>query len=333
MNELSVRSVGMVCSVGLDAPSACAAIRARVSRIEELHFHDRTGKPILGAPAREATIGLQGAARLAPMLARAIRECSGNAPVPLLLAVDDLRRPDLGEDRPARLVEEVQRLMGLKFPPPVDVFHEGRTGFFRALQRAADLSKRLDFDGCIAAAADSYLNGRALDWLLEQDRLKTEFNPDGIIPGEAAAALFLQRPKKGRASMMQIAGLGFGEENESPNLARGLADAIRAALASARVELEEVDFRVGGMTGDRRTFMEASTALARLQRVHKDEFELWVPAEKLGDVGAALPACMLVVTATAFAKGYAPGARALVTVSSDSPARAACVVTGGADGM
>ena len=127
-------------------------------------------------------------------------------------------------------------------------------------------------------------------------------------------------------------GIGFGVEESAgkegkPNLAIGLADAMRAALSNAGVLLPDVTFRVGGMTGERRAFMEASTALARIQRVHRDGFELWVPAEMLGDVGASLGACMLVVTAVAFAKGYAPGDNALLHVSSRSRDRAACVVS------
>jgi 3-oxoacyl-[acyl-carrier-protein] synthase-1 len=131
--------------------------------------------------------------------------------------------------------------------------------------------------------------------------------------------------------MLDIMGLGFGEETsvleeDTPNLAVGLADALRRALADAHIPLQEIDFRVGGMTGERQGFMEASTALARIQRVHKDQFELWAPAEMLGDVGAALPACMMVITAVGIAKGYAPGRSAILFVSAYSSQRGACVV-------
>ena len=73
--------------------------------------------------------------------------------------------------------------------------------------------------------------------------------------------------------------------------------------------------------------MEASTALARIQRIHKEDFDLFVPAEYLGDVGAALPACMMVTAAMGFAKGYAPGSSAILFSSSRSKERAACVVS------
>ena len=345
---ISVKSLGMVSSVGLNAASSCAAIRARISRFEELSFHDRaTGQPIIGAPATEATPDRQGYRRLAPMLCRAIRECMTSlnpqlartkGPPLLLVAIDDLERPDYPEDLPRRLLEDVQRTLGIQFPEESKVLAVGRTGFFRAVERARRLLNRLEIDSCIVAGVDSLLNGRALQWLESRDHLKTEDSPDGVIPGEAAAALCLTRPNNNGASMLDIVGLGFGDEasalrEDAPNLAVGLADALRNALADARIPLHEIDFRVGGMTGDRLEFMEASSALARVQRVHKDKFELWVPAEKLGDVGAVLPACMVVVTAVGIKKGYAPGRSALLYASSNSSDRAACVVVAPKEGQ
>ena len=59
---------------------------------------------------------------------------------------------------------------------------------FRALEAARGLLDSRKADACIVAAADSLANGRALDWLQDRGRLKMELYPDGVIPGEAAAA-------------------------------------------------------------------------------------------------------------------------------------------------
>jgi 3-oxoacyl-[acyl-carrier-protein] synthase-1 len=248
--------------------------------------------------------------------------------------VDELDRPDFPADMEPVLFNEVVNALDLNFEISEHSALSacGITGFFQMIERAGRLLARRAVDTCIVVAVDSFLNSSALHWLRDQGRLKTELNSDGMIPGEAAAAVCLMRGEDAQNPMLEVMGLGFGVEESAgnegkPNVAIGLADAIRAALSNADVVLPDVAFRVGGMTGERRAFMEASTALARVQRVHRDGFELWVPAEMLGDVGAALSACMLVVTAVAFAKGYAPGDIALLHVSSRSHHRAACVVS------
>jgi 3-oxoacyl-[acyl-carrier-protein] synthase-1 len=250
---------------------------------------------------------------------------------PLLVAIDEPGRPDYAPDLPERLLEEVGKALGFRFPLPSGVFPGGTTGFFRLLERARQMLAGPTAQGCIVAAVDSLVNSRALHWLEEHGRLKTPFESDGVIPGEAAAAIWVRPAASSGSSLLDIIGLGFGQEpslkeEDRPNLAVGLAEALRAALSDAHLSLPEIDFRVGGMTGERAGFMEASTGVARIQRVHKENFVLWVPAEKLGDVGAALPACMLVITAVAMAKGYAPGGRALLFISARNPERAACVL-------
>jgi 3-oxoacyl-[acyl-carrier-protein] synthase-1 len=340
-STISISSVGMVSSVGLNAVASCAAIRARLSRFEEIPFHDEFGKLIIAAPVPEVVTRQQGYKRLAPMLCRAICECMAahetlenrlkEGRVSLLVTVDELSRPDYPQDLPKRLITEIREIMGASFPQRTTIIAEGKTGIFLAIQRAQKILNNPETEGCIIASGDSLLNVRALQWLESQNRLKTENNSDGVIPGEAAAAFYVTRSSSYSASLLDIVGLGFGNEasvleDDMPNLAVGLANALRNAITDAQIPLNQIDFRVGGMTGERLEFMEASTALARIQRVRKDNFELWVPAEKLGDVGAALSACMFVVTAIGIVKGYAPGSRALLFVSSNSSQRAACVV-------
>jgi len=90
--------------------------------------------------------------------------------------------------------------------------------------------------------------------------------------------------------------------------------------------LQDIDCRVGTVSGGRAEFMEASTAMARIQRVHKDHFEPLRPAEELGDAGAARSACALVATAVGFRKGYAPGASSVTFTTARTSTRAARVM-------
>lgn len=340
---LAIQSIGLVSSVGMNAVSSCAAIRARLSRFEELSFRDQKGNPIIGAPVVELAGKYQGGKRLITMLLDAIRECMNSyqartrqskKSIVLLIAIGDLGRPDYAEGLPAWLLTQVKAQLGAIVSPESAVFSEGETGFFTAFSRARLLMSTGQVDSCIVCAVDSYVNADALKWLEKHDRLKTKTNCDGIIPGEAAGAVLITRPKMDGQPLAYILGLGFGQElscrqENMPNVALGLAEAMRQALKDAAVPLQAIDFRVGGMTGERVGFTEASTALARIQRVHKDEFELWVPAEKLGDIGAALPAAMVIVTVVGMLKKYAPGTRALLFVTQKDAKRAACVVAAG----
>lgn len=332
---LSVESVGMVSSVGLDAASTCAAVRARVSRFEEIPFHDEEDNPIIAACAVEMVGDRQGHRRLGPLLAGALRECIEQAPFPItrdipwFVALDGPDRPDYPDDLQDCLTEALRPLWEAKPPHTVKFFRNDCLSFFQALRDARECLRSGRAEACLVAAVDSLINGGVLEKLETEERLKTEDGSEGCIPGEAAAAILLRKAPSSRG-ILEVAGLGFGDEpsalGKGANKAVGLAAAIKNALADAGISFFDLDFRVGGMTGEQSVFDEASTGVARVQRVHKENFELWVPAEKLGYVGAALPACMLVLTAIGIRKGYAPGRSAVLYGFSRSQLRAACIV-------
>ncbi|HEV3026745.1 MAG TPA: beta-ketoacyl synthase N-terminal-like domain-containing protein [Planctomycetota bacterium] len=336
---MSIRAVGLCSSVGLDAPSACAAIRARVSRFEESDFHDRAGEPIVAAMAPEAVGNRHGHRRLAPLVGEALRDCiaagatvlKGKEPkVPLLVALDGPDRLDYPDDLQKILALEIAPVLkGSTLKSPEFVMR-GPLAFLHALRKAATLIEDKKADAVLVAAVDSLVNRRALRSLEARQRLKTEDHADGVIPGEAAACVLVERPSSGTTAYPDVCGIGIAEEPsvqaKTPNLAVGLAEAIREALRQSGTTLAEVDFRVGGMTGEQSAFAEGATSIARLLTVRKEDFELWLPAEKLGDVGAALPACMLVVAAVGIAKGYAPGNSAILFAGSTSAERGAVVV-------
>ena len=89
---IAVRSTGLVTSVGLSAPAACAAMRCKLTNPTETRFIDSAGEWIMGhrVPLEKPWRGLT---KLAKMAAMAIDEClAGVAPearkdIPLLLCV------------------------------------------------------------------------------------------------------------------------------------------------------------------------------------------------------------------------------------------------------
>lgn len=348
---LSIKSVGMVSSIGSNAFASSAAIRAGISRFEEIPFHDKNGKPIIGAPANEVTENNVGYDRMIPMICNAISECLNhyrpgkslkNDSVFLIIVTDSSSRPDYPKNLSQMIINGLKSIRGFEYYKKTKFYAEGSIGVFRALTEVNNLFQNPDIEGCIVAGVDSMINVAALNWLEKEERLKTEENSDGVIPGEAAAAIWIDRYNPKDRSMLNIAGIGFGSEkslldDDKPNLAIGLSEALANALKNTDISLEVVDFQVGSMTGERSEFMEASTAFARIQRVHKDKFELIIPAESLGAVGAVLPLCMLVDTAVRIQKNYAPGRIGILYDTSHSTEKGACIVfasdTGGDNGM
>ena len=77
--ELDIVSIGMVTAVGLDAPSACAAMRARLDGFQETRFLGPGGDWLVGAPV-PLPRNFIGEKRLAHMAAAAILEAIDDRP-------------------------------------------------------------------------------------------------------------------------------------------------------------------------------------------------------------------------------------------------------------
>lgn len=337
--RLYARSVGLVTAVGLTARSSAAALRSGINRFEEIPFHDVGGRPIIGARVPRVADGLQGLGRYAALLSAAIAdvdlEGSGMpSRLPIVIGIPRSERPG----RPAKL--ETDLLGALESHGRWSFDRErsytvagGNTAGMHGLRRARSILADTDAPAVLVACVDSYLNRKALDHLEVEMRLKTEDNPDGVIPGEAAAAILVTRSRDRQASppLLEIAGLGFGHEEgerpgSTPNTGRGLAAAVKGCLTEAGVTTAATHFRIGDVAGERRRFSEASYASSRTVRESHADYPLWLPAESFGDIGAASGAALLIIAAMAFTKGYAPGPGALCQTASTSGERAAAYV-------
>ena len=88
----------------------------------------------------------------------------------------------------------------------------------------------------------------------------------------------------------------------------------------------DLDYRITDISGEQYQFKEAALAEARLLRQHKEEFDIWHPADCIGEIGAASLPCMLGVALYAAHKGYAPGPRLLAHLGNDDGKRVALVL-------
>jgi hypothetical protein len=85
MSAIAILGSGMVSGVGLNAPAACAAMRAAISGFTETRFKNSSGDWIIGCPA-PLDQSWRGLDRLANLACRQFRNVSG------LLAASN-RRP------------------------------------------------------------------------------------------------------------------------------------------------------------------------------------------------------------------------------------------------
>jgi 3-oxoacyl-[acyl-carrier-protein] synthase I len=335
---LAIVGAGMMTGVGLTAPASCAAIRCAIDNFTETRFMARGGEWIVGS-AVPLEQPWRGQAKLVKMLAGPVRECLDLIPeakpedIPLLVCVAERDRPGRLDNLDNSLFFELQRELGLSFHAESELIAEGRVGGGLALRRARHLlhRPREPHRHVIVSGVDTFLVGPTLAAYDERDRLLTERNSNGFIPGEAGAAILVRRPYKDDGEALVCAGLGFAREaatieSEEPLRADGLVEAIHKALAEAGTTIATIDFRITDISGEQYGFKEASLALSRLLRVRKEEFDIWHPADCIGEVGAAALPCLLGVLFYATRKCYAPGPAMLAHLSNDDGKRTAMVI-------
>lgn len=340
--KVSLPSGGMVCAVGHTAAAACAAIRAGLCGFQDLPYPDDKGEPHRGAPVPGLPWFERSIDRLSALLSMAVGDCLAGAPslgpdpLPLLVGIAEPGRPGgLIASRAAVLLEDVERSLNVRLHPTLSgVIAAGHVAVFRALATARNMVTGGAAPACLVAGVDSYLNAASLRWLNTHFRLKTPTNSDGVIPGEAASCVLVERRARSGGISIGLVGLGFGHEpagimtEEPPLLARGMVAASRGALAEAGLALNDIDLRISDVAGEGYAFKEMALTLQKLQRVRTEAAPLWHPAEAIGDTGAAAGACQIVTAIHAFQKGYVPGPRALLHGSAVGGDRATALLEG-----
>ncbi len=336
MKPLSILSSGMVTGLGLNSQATCAAIRCGINTAEETRFIDDGGEWIMGVHVPLAQ-PWRGRAKLVQMVAPAIQECLAPFPelpteqIPLLLCVAEVDRPGRLKGLDETLLTEIQVEMGKPFHPASSFISKGKIGGIVALQQANQLINDKQCLACLIAGVDTLLIAETLKTYEAQNRLLTSKNSDGFIPGEAGTAVLVARGGETPESTVHCLGLGFGYEAahvnaEEPLRADGLVAAIRAALSNAKLDMGHTDYRITDLSGEQYYFKEAALALARVLRTRKEEYDIWHPADCIGEVGSAMGPAMLGVVLSAARKGYDPGKIALGHMGNADGSRATMIL-------
>lgn len=336
---LDVLACGMVTAVGLDAPSACAAIRSRIDGFQETRFQSGPDEPIIGAPIPliHEVVGEQ---RMAYLVAAAIRESldalstARAMATQLVLCIPEEGRPGSPIEDSLQLVRRIGDLLGNSATRSTRVISEGRPAGHAALRTAARLLADPDTEHVVIAGVDSYLTAGTVTHYLAENRLLTPDNANGFIPGEAAGAILCGRAGQGN---FRLAGLGLSREQafiyngldedgmHLPLRGDGMTAAYREALAECGIEMAGLGYRIADLIGEQYWFRQSALASIRLVRGAHDFQDIRSPAESLGNVGAAVVPIMVGMAMTAAAKGYSGGSPVLVEASSDNGACGAAI--------
>ncbi|RWO43353.1 beta-ketoacyl synthase N-terminal-like domain-containing protein [Mesorhizobium sp.] len=330
--SLDIVSVGMVTAVGLDAPSSCAAMRARLDGFQETRF-SAPGGWLVGAPV-PLPRGWIGQKRLAHLLAAAIGEALDGTPdardqSSVILCLPERDRVGSPVGDAAKLVAQVSRISETELAGRTKIVTHGRPSGHVALEQARRMLGSGAAKYVMIAGVDSYLTTGATAHYLSRRRLLTTGNPDGFIPGEAAGAVICVR-SSGKG--LQLLGLGLSREPGSiynsadiPMRGDGMTSAYNTALQQTGIELNQLGYRIADLIGEQFWFKQSALANLRLLRGRHDFQDIWSPAESIGNIGAAVGPVMLGVAFTAALKGYAAGDPVLVEASNDDGGCAAAV--------
>lgn len=342
--NLAITAVGLLTSVGHDALTACASIRAGLSRPSPIEEHKVLDLPtgemraLTAHPVTPFTDGFVSTARWLQMAPHALDDLRAVGQLPpgndaafwgccaLMIVLPDLDGDRFVFDQRASpmmirstFIAPMQAHLPQALPPthvllqPLD-----RIALPRIVERASELMRQMRIERIVVLAVDSYVDPFALDWLGEAGRLKNDLNPVGLMPGECAAALLLEADRRGvhdsRPSWATVTTVAVSRDaslggDGISKRGRGLGEVLAPIVAGDAIDL------YSDINGETWRSRELGNALVQLgepaPRVHH-------AASEVGDVGAASSVLNTILAARSLQRGYARANRVAIAISSES---------------
>lgn len=264
-----------------------------------------------------------GEKRMAHMAAAAICEAFEAAPqaradCALILCLAEEDRPGRPTPDGPRLAARIAEIVEAPAHRRTRIVAHGRPSGHVALQQARKLLAEGEVSHVMIAGVDSYLTTRAIAHYLAANRLLVPGNPNGFIPGEAAAAL-LCAPSGGA---LRLYGLGLAREEaficnpaDLPLRGDGMTSAYRAALGESGIAMNRLGYRIADLIGEHYWFKQSALASIRLVRGPAAFQDIWSPGESVGNIGAATVPLMSGMAWAAARKGCAAGDPVIVEAS------------------
>ncbi|WP_187345056.1 hypothetical protein [Cystobacter ferrugineus] len=203
----------------------------------------------------------------------------------------------------------------------------GHCGLAVAFHQAEAMLSSRTVDRVLVLAADSYVDSESLAWLSSRHRLKSPQRHVGLMPGEAGAAILVERPtvarRRNAPTHVHIEAVALGTLPKPgatlAQLGRAFAQATQQVLAASTstkpfqgdlfVDLNGEEWKAQAW-GHAQVLLTDHVDFPRCRVLH--------PAESLGETGAAGAPVSLAMAAWAFFRGHATGESALVCSLSDA---------------
>lgn len=359
--------IGLASPLGSNAHIACAAARAGVTRPTELKClnfsdHQMFGAqtidefpPVVGHVAAGVTSGAIGKARTMQLGQMALSDLlqrrqlrPDELPRTKVLVnfsddffiqeyrkagIDDTPEPyeeDIEGKRQS--IERIFERNRLRLANPTTIHLGGRAGITELVERAVNEIKSGAADRCIVGAIDTAVEPEFLLATAEMNLLKTNDNPCGFIPGEAAAFVLLEREAAKKGDSVSLRHFKYEDDewtpaSEEPPNGIVLASVVQAALSEADQSGEQIGLVVGDLNGVEARAHDWGNAVVRLQRKWPiGDLPLWLPALSFGETGAVTGLLAIAKIMRGYARGYIPNCSALVWLGSDTGRRSVFIV-------
>lgn len=336
--------LGANTAVGQGAWATAAAVRAGISGFtQHPYMIDTAGEPMRAAIAPYLDIGLTGADRFEALLFPPIEEAWSALPPDaaqsgrwaIALGLPNAR-PGLPADLAKDLLARARRRFGA-LATTAATFENGHAAGLLGLQAAVAKLRSGGLDGCIVAAAESWIEPETLEWLEHCEQLHGAGqlnNAWGFIPGEAGAALLLVRESVARtlrlAPLAAVLAVGTAHEpkrikTETVCIGEGLTAAFRDTLAALPAGAVVTDIYCD-MNGEPYRADEFGFTALRTKEHFESLADFKAPADCWGDVSAAGSLLHLGLACAAAQKHYARGAYAFAWASAEMGERAAALI-------
>lgn len=350
MTQVVVSGIGMHTSMG-GAVQAAAGHRAGLTRVQEIserpYFSEETREieSISGHPSHGVTEGFQGRGRLLRLVRNAFddlwisvsREGISAAQCGIVVVGPDVNDGVPSwlqtEDQRQKLGSQVARLAGVYATVPDGVpYLGGKVSTAAALQGAITQVTTGAWSHALVVAMDSLLEWDTLSSLVEKERVKTDSNPNGLMPGEAACVLLFESDATAAAlgrvplAVPRAPSALLTDDTEDAGPGERLARVLYEAASRTQCD-PSLGTLYSDLSGNPTHAVDFATALVRLQRA--TPLATWdheMPAISFGDTGAAAGLLSTCLAARAFDRGYALGDVSAIALSANESSHAAFIL-------
>ena len=202
----------------------------------------------------------------------------------------------------------------------------GTLGFLPVLTAAVRAVQEGSFQSCIVGAIDSNCDPTRVQELFQAGRLRTADNPVGLIPGEAAAFLVVERADPGGQPPQSVLARVHPASWEHVPLSdedapdgRPLISVVSNALAAAGCAPSTLGDLLLDLNGEPRPSVAWGNALVHAPgRCDVTGWNVDLPIATFGDVGIAFGPLAAALACRAFVRDYARGTHAALVHCYDS---------------